>query len=356
MIKFHPTLALSICTLLLVSCGSTKSLNINAIVSSPVNFSSTTKKIGIINASKSVQEGSYTTKLEQMIFLEKRWLAEKATNVTLDGLFNELVQDQRFDTVEILEDFSEKEYDFNTEGVTESAWEIISTLCEENKLDAIFVLTSHEAETKVLLKKGKTKQSDMMRNTAEISGKEITLETVIEHRWKIYDPKQRIVIDEFKTNKHIVSSATGVNSVDAFQAIDHRRETLLEQSKISGSSYGTRMNSQKLDVQREYYVVGTRNFALADTKIKKGNLDEAMGLWEKEVQNPNIKISGRACHNIAVLNEFNGDLSEALSWALKSYSIYKDDTTLEYISALKRRRNHERSQREQLATNNFSDD
>ena len=137
--NFYHTLVIFVLTCLLVSCTSTKELTIQTINPSPVDFPSQIKRIGIVNAAKSTDTKSYSTRLEQMIVLEERWLAKEGTAAVLAGLFDELVQDQRFDTILILGNLPEKIADLGTTP-TEDTWKAIATLCEENDLDAIFSL------------------------------------------------------------------------------------------------------------------------------------------------------------------------------------------------------------------------
>ncbi|MFS4491798.1 DUF6340 family protein [Maribacter sp. 2308TA10-17] len=352
----HFSRILFVCSVLvaLSSCTSTKELTISTIEPSPVDFSNQIRKIGIVNSSKSSFVKSYSTRLEQLIVMEERWLAEKGTEAALTGLFDELAQDQRFDTVRILDNLDEEMTDFGTRPSKET-WNKIAEICEENGVDAIFSLASHDTETQFSLKKTKIDQLDMMRDRTKVSAQEITLETLIENGWRVYDPKQRILVDEFTSNDQITASAKGVSPVDALQAIDKRRETLLEQSKNSGSSYAQRMQPKKLDVQRAYYVLGTRNFELADDKIQEGAYHEAIKLWEEEIANPKARISGRACYNLAVLSEFNGNLNAAMNWATKSYDLHKEDATLDYITTLERRQAQSDVLKIQLANTTFED-
>lgn len=336
------------------SCSSTKQLTINTIEPSPVDFSNQIRKIGIVNNSQSSFVKSYSTRLEQLIVMEERWLAEKGTEAALTGLFDELAQDNRFDTVRILNNSGQEIVDFGTRP-SDTMWKTIASICEKNGVDAIFALASHDTDTQFTLKKTKIDQLDMLRDHSSVAGHEITLETLVENGWRIYDPKQRKLIDEFTSNDQIVATAKGVSSVDAMQAIDHRKETLLKQSKNIGSSYAQRMLPQKLEIQREYFAVGSRNFVLADEKIQEGEYDEAIALWEEEVANSKPRISGRACYNLAVVNEFKGNINEAMHWATKSYDIFKQDATLDYITALEGRQAQKDVVTQQLADLNFVD-
>ncbi len=318
------------------SCSSTKQLTVSFTEPSPVDLSQQIKKIGIVNSSTSLSEKSYSNRVEQLIVLEERWLAEKGTEAALTGLFDELAQDTRFNTVKILDNLAEEAIDFGKQPSSDT-WQKIASICEENDVDAIFSLAFHDTETQFSLKKTKMDYSDMMRHRTTVVAQEITLKTLIENGWRIYDPKQKILIDEFTTNEEITASAKGISAVDALQAINNRREMLLEQSKNSGSSYANRMQPSKLDVQRAYYVLGSQKLELADIKIQNGDYTAAIELLEEEIANPKTRISGRACYNLAVLSEYNGDVHGAIKWANTSYDLHKEDATLEYIKTLERR-------------------
>ena len=351
---FFRTLLVGCILLIFSNCTSTKQLTISTTEPSPVDFSKEIKKIGIVNSSKSSFVKSYATRLEQLIVLEERWLAKKGTEAALTGLFDELAQDKRFDTVRILDHLEDSATDFGT-NPSADIWKDIAKICKENGVDAIFSLASHDAETQYSLKKTKIDELDMMRDRTSVSAQEITLETLIENGWRIYDPKQRILVDEFTSNDQIISSAKGASPIEALQAIDKRRETLLEQSKSSGSSYAQRMQPKQLDVKRDYYVAGTRNFILADDKIQNGAFQEAVTLWEQEVTNSKPRISGRACYNLAVVSEYNGNLNTAIDWAKKSYQLLKEDTTLDYILALEERQANKKVLNSQQANILFED-
>jgi hypothetical protein len=349
---FKVSVILTLCTLC-CSCTTTKQLTVSFTAPSPVDFSNQIKKIGIVNSSTSSATNGYSNRLEQLIAMEEAWLAEKGTEAALTGLFDELAQDNRFELVKILNHSTEEVTLFGNQP-SEETWKKIVALCQETGVDAIFSLASYDTETQFSFKKAKMDKLDMMRHSTKVSAQEITLNTLIENGWRIYDPKQRVLIDEFTTNEQITASGKGLNRIGALQAIDKRRETLLQQSKNSGSAYAFRMQSSKLDVQRDYYVVGSQKLVLADEKLQNGSYKEASKLWNEEVANPKTRISGRACYNLAVLSEFDGNLKEAKRWATKSYDLRKEDVTLNYITTLEHRQT-QIAVLKALATTEFED-
>jgi hypothetical protein len=76
---------------------------------------------------------------------------------------------------------------------------------------------------------------------------------------------------------------------------------------------------------------------VAKRKAQTGNWDEAGKLWEKETASDNKKIAGRACYNMAIISEINGDLEAAIKWAQRSYENYNNKLALHYVNILKNR-------------------
>lgn len=90
-------------------------------------------------------------------------------------------------------------------------------------------------------------------------------------------------------------------------------------------------------VSRDYYVKGTPNFEIGKRRAQAGKWDSAAELWLLETKNTNPKIAGRACYNMAIINEINGNLDTAIEWASKSYTDYGDKLGLRYVNMLKNR-------------------
>ena len=149
--------------------------------------------------------------------------------------------------------------------------------------------------------------------------------------------------------------ARGTNALEAYQDIDNRKETILAKSRTTGSNYGQRLLPQKNTVARDYFVKGTENFVKANALAAIDDWQGALKLWEIELGHRDAKIRSRSCHNIAVLNERNENLEEALSWAKKALENHQNKTTENYLSALEKRIAQKELLDEQLAQLAFSD-
>jgi len=67
-----------------------------------------------------------------------------------------------------------------------------------------------------------------------------------------------------------------------------------------------------------------------------------------QIENKNLKIKGRAYHNLAVGSELDGNLERALEWAIKSNENYQDKNTATYIQDLEHRIAQEQHLRKQI--------
>ena len=50
-----------------------------------------------------------------------------------------------------------------------------------------------------------------------------------------------------------------------------------------------------------------------------------------------MKVAGRACYNMGIINEINGDVDAALGWAQKAYEDYNIKLALRYSRILENR-------------------
>jgi tetratricopeptide (TPR) repeat protein len=133
-------------------------------------------------------------------------------------------------------------------------------------------------------------------------------------------------------------SGKGINPVVAAAAIINRNDAIKDVSRKTGQDYAYRLIPYWVKVTRDYYVKGTNNFGIAKRKAQTGNWDGAAELWKKETTSSDSKIAGRACYNMAIICEINGQLDEAIAWAQKAYENYNNKLALRYVNILKNRK------------------
>jgi len=330
--KFIPVLLFIV---LLSSCKM-QQLYLTVAEPAPVTLSGNIKTVGVINRSMPTDQTKILDVLDKALSLEGVNLDRDGAEQAITGLSNELLNNQRFSEVKTLSDI-----DFRTPklGIFPGplSWEIVDKICKETGTDALFSLEYYDTDTKINYS---TRDVNIKTPLGiSIPGKEhiAEMETIVKTGWRIYDPANKVIADEFNHFQSVVFTGRGINPLVAAAALTGRKEAIKEVSNKAGHGYGMRLLPFSLRVMRDYFVKGTDNFKIARRKAQLGKWDEAGQLWEKETGNPKMKVAGRACYNMAIINEINGDVDTALQWAQKAYEDYNIKPGREYSRILENR-------------------
>jgi hypothetical protein len=318
----------------LISCK-TQQLYLNVVEPAPVTIPSYIKSVGVINRSIPTDETKTLDVLDKVLSLEGVNLDKDGAMESIRGLSDELLKNARFNEVKTLNDI-----DFRTSALTNFptplTWEIVEKICTETKTDALFSLEKFDTDTHLNYSTRKVEIKTLLGTVPGIEH-QAEMETMVKTGWRIYDPAAKTILDEYIYNESVVFSGRGINPLLAASALVGRKEAVNQVSNKAGQGYAMRIIPYRLRVMRDYYVKGTDNFKIARRKAQVGKWDDAGVLWEKETTNSKSKISGRACYNMAIINEINGDLDAALKWAQKSYEDYNNKLALRYVNILKNR-------------------
>ncbi|GGW32236.1 hypothetical protein GCM10007383_16620 [Arenibacter certesii] len=292
--------------------------------------------IGIINRSLPSESNQALDKIDKLLSAEGQHLDEKGAEAAILALSDALVATDRFQKIRILDGPPEIRKGL---GVLPAPlpWDIVEKLCEENDVDLLFSMEFYDTDTKVSYSVGTYELPNPLGLKVSVPGHEVTLNTQIANGWRIYDPKNRVVLDQFVYTDGLVSSGRGINPMKAVEAIVNRSERVIEYSKNMGNTFGLRLSPVRQRVKRDYFVRGTDNFKVAKRRAQTGDWEGAAQLWEREIDNPKSKIAGRAYYNMAIINEINGDLELAMDWASKSYTDYENKEALRYLKVLQYR-------------------
>jgi hypothetical protein len=320
----------------LSSCSSTNLLTVSvtepSIVFIPLNITT----VGIIDRSLPSKENESTDKIDKILSAEGKDLDKNAAHEAVQGLNDELLKSNRFSEVKIIDGVNVRS---PGSGVFPAAlsWETVEQICNENNVDALFVLSFYDTDTKIAYNAVPVEIAGPMGIKIPAIEHHANVTTLIKSGWRIYDPINKSIHDEYLENKTVRSNGVGINPAKAIESITGRNEAVLQVSNNMGHAYALRILPYRIRVTRHYYVKGTDNFVVGKRRAQTGNWDGAAELWEKEVSNSKSKIAGRACYNMGIINEINGDLDAAVEWTSKSYTDYGNKFALDYVNILKYR-------------------
>ncbi len=333
-VLYSGALFLLIC---LCACSSTNRVYISVKEPAPVTLPEYVKSIAVINRTTPAEKLKVLNKIHQIVSLENESLIKEGSNASVNGLFDELMNNQRL--AEIVSVDSAGVSGFGA-GVFPSplSWEKIDAICKETNADAVFSLELFDTESKLNYSTNTTSRKTIL-GIIPITEHQVHMITIVKTGWRMYDPLSHLILDESYLAKDLNFYGRGINPVVAAQALVSKKEAVKQVGLAAGHLYATKINPFWLRVYREYFVRGKNTgFAIAKRKAQTGNWDEAAQIWFQLTKSNNRKTAGRACYNMAIINEINGDVDAAMAWAQKSYENYRIKHGLYYVNILRHRK------------------
>jgi Family of unknown function (DUF6340) len=321
------------------SCRSTQLVYISVQEPAPVTIPYSIKSVGVVNRSLASEKTKIIDVVDKVFSMEGANLDKEGSIAGINGLSDELIKNKRFSDVKLLDNV---QLSTNTPGLfpTPLSWDQVEKICRENNIDALFSLELFDTDSKISYTANTVSIKTPVGNVPAIEHK-ADMETLVKTGWRIYDPAERTLLDEDAITRQLSYYGKGINPVVAANALIGRKEAVKEVGDKTGHAYAFRIIPYWIRVTRDYYVKGTDNFTIAKRKAQTGNWNEAGELWKKETTNPIGKIAGRACYNMAIICEINGELDNAIQWAQKSYENYNNRLALNYVTILKNRKNND---------------
>ncbi|MCR1024314.1 DUF6340 family protein [Cellulophaga baltica] len=333
--QIKPFIYLSI-ALFISACASTNKMTMGVTTPAKVHLSSAVKTIGIINRSEPSVGNKSLDKIDQILSAEGLNLDQKGAEAAISAFASELEMIKSLDEIKILENIEEVKSGLGVLPATLS-WETIDKLCDTYNVDVIFSLAFYDTDTKSSFKVTTMPLENNLGVKVNVPAQEVTLNTLVNCGWRVYDPSKKLIIDEKNYTKEMIFHGQGINPIKAVEAVKQRNETIQEYSRNVGIAYAQRLIPNKVRISRDYYMSGTDNFKVAHRRALTGDWDGAAELWKQETTNPDLKIQGRANYNMAISSEIDGDLDLAIQYASKAYTDSKDKLALDYVNVLKYR-------------------
>ena len=266
----------------------------------------------------------------------------------LDGARDILENSDRFD-IEIL--YGLDIYKTDTVDFPEPlGWDQVKKLCSDHQADAIIILENFSSrDTLDIDEISRVKRLPRLGDRIGVEtlypqGDKIaqksqwaSLTVIARAMWRMYIPSEQRIVDEITITDSVIWEVT-----------DKKRENLTKQlpslgtaigyaGYSSGSRYASRISPVWLTVSRYLYFSGNKDIKNTANLIKQNRWEEAAGIWSKYTGSPDNKIAAYVTFNMAVKNEKEGKLADALEWANKSLEYLNSTKTQEYIEILNRR-------------------
>ena len=216
------------------------------------------------------------------------------------------------------------------------SWDEVEKICKQYNTDALICLEVFDSNI------GLKKDQKMVKKTVndkEIMVPEFLANLVINVSagWRIYDVHQRRIIDENTYTHEKYWNSKGETLERAMTGLPSKRDAINQAGYFSGQQYGRYISPFWRSTSRMYYVKGHDDLKKAKRYVLSDDWKGAATIWNPLTHSSNIKVAGRACYNMAVANEMEGDLDVAMEWATKAYKQYGLKKALTYMHTLQRR-------------------
>lgn len=308
---------------------------------SPVRLSRDVQVVGILNRTNLDPAQTNVNELQLALGANTKAIIQEGSKRAIDGLKNALVENNRFKEVKLIQQTNM--YTNNIGNFPPLlSWNVVGDICKREGIDALIVLEVFDTRIQVqppALPPASATPGALING---VLNAQVPITTEVKTGWHVYDPSQSILKDEYVLRDAFTFTAGALATPQAIAAVMGRKDKIYQTADQQGRAYVSRLIPYWQKVTRDYYVKGTASFKTAMRKARTGNWNEAGELWKRETTHPKRKIAGRACYNMAILSEINGNLEEGIRWAAKAYEDYNNRLALDYVRILRNRLANER--------------
>ena len=314
------------------SCRTTEEVHFNVTIPAPVTIPVYVKKVGIINRSVISDSNGVRKKIDDILSAKGAQLDKECSNECIRGLKDALQQSNIFQNIVFLDSVKIKNC-FPGAFPSPLSWDKIEEICKANNVDALFALELFHTGNSL-----KVPVSAAIVSGALGAAENTRIESKVSTGWRIYDPQNKLILDEYPVAENLTLVQSVLNPVDDVSALINHKETVMGVSYHIGQSYAVRILPYTIRVCHEFYIRGSANFKMARRMADAGDWNNAADLWNKETTNRKLKIRARAYYNLAIISEINGDIDGAIGWAKKAYETGGKRLALDYLNDLQDRK------------------
>jgi hypothetical protein len=317
------------------SCSSTNLMSLSVTEPAPVSLPPAAKTAVVVNRSRAADDSRTIDAIHRTFSLETKEQQAAGSAASVTGLTDALIRSNRFAAIKTPTNFDLRSFGAGVFPVVMS-WDTVQKICDENHADVLFSLELFDADSKVGVNVAGL--TNVASGVATLAGG-TNVKTQVKTGWRIYDPASHSVLDQYIICRDLATQGGSIFATGA--AMLTRKEEVIKAGNYAGEDYASRIIPYSIRVSRFYYVRGNASFHLAKRMAQAGDWDAAGKLWAQNTNSPSRKVAGRACYNMAIISEINGDLNGALTWAQKSYEMYRTPWALSYVNLLRNRQNND---------------
>jgi len=330
-----------------VGCN-TYNFTTNVLVPADITLPQHIEKVGIMNRSLPEKSNLFNNILEGFITGESIVADREATLYAIRNCVSTLNNNPRFKGVSLEgEDYKgtgTKQFpvvlDFNE----------VDKLCKKYGVDAIACLETFDSD--VMLIPGTIRKKRKNKEGVEETYTEYTAELRIRVNagWRVYDNIKKEMIDQQVFWDEKAWNSVGISPDDALLKLPNKRAAINDAGALSGQMFAYRISPKWIAVSRYIYTKPKKEdaFVQGNKLARTKDWKQAAEKWSPVTNNSDNKVAGRACHNMAVASEMEGELETAIEWANKAYKEKEFRRIASYHNELNKRKSDQLKLKKQM--------
>ena len=226
-------------------------------------------------------------------------------------------------------------------------WNQVNEICKTYNADALIVLETFDSDSRIFDGPPRKRRKKVKGVKVVYMEYPATLTMEIESGWRIYDAKNKKLVDENKFTEFQEFTDWGSSPEDAKMHLPSKRHAVKDAGIFAGQQFGFRISPIWIRVNRYYYIGKHDDLKRAKQFVKNKNWDAAISIWKGLTTNSDNKIARRACFNMALASEIKGGLGTAIDWARKAQKLGEKKAHV-YINTLNKRKIDEEKLKKQI--------
>ena len=316
-------------TTLLISSCSISNIKLDAIKPAEINIPTHIESVVIANRTAPKKNNKIENILDGIISGEMIGVDKKSSQECLNSLKLELSNSPRFKLI------STESIEFKGSGTAEISkplkWKKIEKSLKNYEADGLIVLESFDSSSQVrelgTRERKKKINGEWKKRIEHIA----SLDVEVQAGWRIYDLKNKKIIDEkifFDRKVFENADKTMVLAKTNLPALDY---AVSQAGIFSGQQFYYRISPHYITINRDFFKnlrqikgfkIKSDNsnnlFIRASKHVFNKNWQEAVEIWKPLTGHKNRFIASRACFNMALASEANGNIDISLSWVKNS--------------------------------------
>jgi len=333
--SFNKTSKLLSVVFLILASGCAKNVTMTRLVPAPVTVPSHIQKIVLVDRTKPQSEGFAI--LEGIITGELPFEVRNAVQATLSSLQLSLNSSPRFQIVRATERLPGGI--FGQIFPNPLDWYTVEQLAKRYNADAVltlenfssdFIITDQQRLIKKTVTEGKTSRQ------IEVQGWYVEGVANVSAGFRLYDPKDRNIVDQQRFEKRNLWSAEGETKAQALALLITKADAARAVGEMAGVGYATKIAPMYAQINRAFFPKSKTDPIVAQGArlAEVDQWDQAIQTWKAALPGVDEKSGGMLSYNIAVGYEVLGSLDLAKEWAGRAYTEYGLKKGRNYVRTL----------------------